>query len=277
MVDKELKPNIGEKCGTDTSPTSHVKINVEADDYSSSSEARKSARSSGNTRTTYNYVNMIVECILGSPTKRVLLSDIYKHVQNNYKDMIDKGVDWQNGIRHNLSLNDCFMKDGRNPNGKGYFWTVAPKNLPYFEKGDFRRRWSQCRTRRQRDGAESRRQSSYMLPANAYAYPAGNVYQKINPLVNNTSASPSGSSYYERRNSLTLSADPAGYTGHYIAGQNSQVNPYYANTPSVYYQRPYYGNYPEQAPSTLHPAYYPYSAYSDPCNHSSYSNPSHSS
>lgn len=166
-------------------------INFCLSDCSGSSDNRKSSKSSGNTRTTYNYVNMIVECILRAPERRVLLSDIYKHVQNNYKDMIEKGVDWQNGIRHNLSLNDCFMKDGRNPNGKGYFWTISPKNMPFFEKGDYRRRWSQCRTRRQRDGSESRRHSAgYMIPQAFSSYSADSLVQNMSSIPNQ-STSPS--------------------------------------------------------------------------------------
>lgn len=63
---------------------------------------------------------------------------------------------WQNSIRHNLSLNDCFIKiprsknlpidDGGKSAGKGSFWTLDPSASDMFEQGNYRRR----RTRRQR-------------------------------------------------------------------------------------------------------------------------------
>lgn len=63
---------------------------------------------------------------------------------------------WQNSIRHNLSLNDCFIKvprgkrmpmeDGSKNVGKGSYWTLDSSANDMFEQGNYRRR----RTRRQR-------------------------------------------------------------------------------------------------------------------------------
>lgn len=49
--------------------------------------------------------------------------------------------------RHNLSLNDCFVKAGRSANGKGHYWAIHPANVSDFQRGDFRRRKAQRKVR----------------------------------------------------------------------------------------------------------------------------------
>ncbi|XP_019412522.1 PREDICTED: forkhead box protein D3-like [Crocodylus porosus] len=55
---------------------------------------------------------------------------------------------WRNSVRHNLSLNECFIKAGRSDNGKGHFWAIHPANLEDFSKGDYHRRRARRRIRR---------------------------------------------------------------------------------------------------------------------------------
>ncbi|KAH9415468.1 hypothetical protein DERP_010324 [Dermatophagoides pteronyssinus] len=75
-------------------------------------------------------------------------SDIYQYILDNYSYFRNRGPGWRNSIRHNLSLNDCFMKAGRSANGKGHYWAIHPANLEDFKKGDFRRRKAQRKVRR---------------------------------------------------------------------------------------------------------------------------------
>lgn len=91
-------------------------------------------------RSNCSYISLIANAILASPEKRLVLSDIYDYVTKNFKQFDINNNGWKNSIRHNLSLNDCFVKAGRSPNGKGHFWCIHPSNYHDFVKGDFRRR-----------------------------------------------------------------------------------------------------------------------------------------
>lgn len=55
---------------------------------------------------------------------------------------------WRNSVRHNLSLNDCFVKAGRSDNGKGHFWAIHPSNYQDFSNGDYHCRRARRRVRR---------------------------------------------------------------------------------------------------------------------------------
>ena len=48
-------------------------------------------------------------------------------------------------VRHNLSLNECFVKIERAANGKGNFWSVHYACLDDFRQGDYRRRQARRR------------------------------------------------------------------------------------------------------------------------------------
>ena len=96
----------------------------------------------------HSYIGLIAIAILSSPEKRLVLSDIYQYILDNYTYFHHRGSGWRNSIRHNLSLNDCFMKSGRSANGKGHYWQIHPANLDDFSRGDFRRRRAQRRVRR---------------------------------------------------------------------------------------------------------------------------------
>ncbi|OWR49152.1 putative Meiosis-specific transcription factor mei4 [Danaus plexippus plexippus] len=86
--------------------------------------------------------------ILSSPDRKLVLSDIYQHILDNYPYFRSRGPGWRNSIRHNLSLNDCFVKAGRSANGKGHYWAIHPANIEDFRKGDFRRRKAQRKVRK---------------------------------------------------------------------------------------------------------------------------------
>lgn len=96
----------------------------------------------------HSYIGLIAMAILSSPDTKLVLSDIYQYILDNYAYFRTRGPGWRNSIRHNLSLNDCFIKAGRSANGKGHYWAIHPANVEDFKKGDFRRRKAQRKVRK---------------------------------------------------------------------------------------------------------------------------------
>lgn len=96
----------------------------------------------------HSYIGLIAIAILSTPDHKMVLSDIYQYILDNYPYFRNRGPGWRNSIRHNLSLNDCFVKSGRSANGKGHYWAIHPANVEDFIKGDFRRRKAQRKVRR---------------------------------------------------------------------------------------------------------------------------------
>ncbi|XP_064609549.1 forkhead box protein C2-B-like [Liolophura sinensis] len=97
---------------------------------------------------TQSYIGLIAIAILSTKEKKLVLSDIYKYILDHYPYFRSRGPGWRNSIRHNLSLNECFIKSDRSSNGKGHFWAVHPANVEDFSKGDFRRRRAQRKVRK---------------------------------------------------------------------------------------------------------------------------------
>ncbi|XP_011422959.2 forkhead box protein J3 [Magallana gigas] len=74
----------------------------------------------------YSYANLITFAINSSKNKKMTLSEIYQWICNEFPYYKDAGNGWKNSIRHNLSLNKCFLKVPRSKDdpGKGSYWAI---------------------------------------------------------------------------------------------------------------------------------------------------------
>lgn len=116
-------------------------------------------RSSGNpssedtqllSKPSHTYIALIAKVILSSPSQKLNLASIYRAMEEQFPYLRSRGPGWRNSVRHNLSVNDCFVKVSRCEDGRGHYWGVHQAHLRDFQQGNFRR-YRKARGRRERE------------------------------------------------------------------------------------------------------------------------------
>ncbi|KAJ3599312.1 hypothetical protein NHX12_033275 [Muraenolepis orangiensis] len=105
----------------------------------------------------YSYIALIAMAIRDSNGGRLTLAEINDYLMKKFPFFRGSYTGWRNSVRHNLSLNDCFLKVLRDPSrpwGKDNYWMLNPHSEYTFADGVFRRRRKRISKRSPKDQHE---------------------------------------------------------------------------------------------------------------------------
>jgi len=92
------------------------------------------------TKPDISYIELVAKAIMQSLDNSILLADIYRWIEDEFPYYKTTKNSWRNSIRHNLSVNECFVKSKRVKNGRGFYWSIHPSCVEAFNNGDYDRR-----------------------------------------------------------------------------------------------------------------------------------------
>ncbi|KAI8499322.1 Forkhead box protein B1 [Branchiostoma belcheri] len=160
----------------------------------------------------YSYIALIVMALRSSPLGALPLTGIYAFIERTFPYFRRNKRRWQNSIRHNLSLNDCFVKIKRHKRrwqnsirhnlslndcfvkvprsceqpGKGGLWALHPDCGNMFAKGSYLRRSARFRSSKTEESQDGRALYSLMHPlfrASPYSTTSNPIMGKAAPEI----------------------------------------------------------------------------------------------
>uniref|UniRef100_A0A4W3KIX7 Forkhead box Q1b n=1 Tax=Callorhinchus milii TaxID=7868 RepID=A0A4W3KIX7_CALMI len=130
--------------GSVPSPLSgEEELGSDGDCAANSPEAKGNKTYTRRPKPPYSYIALIAMAVRDSATGRLTLAEINDYLMKKFPFFRGGYTGWRNSVRHNLSLNDCFVKVLRDPSrpwGKDNYWMLNPNSEYTFADGVFRRR-----------------------------------------------------------------------------------------------------------------------------------------
>jgi hypothetical protein len=111
-----------EESDDDVHPTCNYQNDVMNTSVIFSGSATSPAR-----RPPHSYSALIEMVIRQMPDQRCTLRHIYNWIQHNFDYYRQSKKNWKNAVRHNLSVNDCFMRTTKD--NKTNYWTFNPQKI----------------------------------------------------------------------------------------------------------------------------------------------------
>ena len=224
-------------------PGQEENVAIDITKMSGTSTLSQQRRRFADVKPPYSYIALITMALESATTGMMTLNDIYGFIMDRFPYFKENQQRWQNSIRHNLSLNDCFVKISRAPGrpGKGNYWALHPGCGDMFANGSFLRRAKRFKVMRARREAACAEASSYSHASHLGSYPSPfgfypspppgyKPYPSLNPL----SGLPPFTSA-----ALTSPAAPA-HQCHQYGALSKNPDPWATSAPPSYPPSPYY-------------------------------------